>query len=138
MRELRSGIRQSFERIDSFLMPHPGLVVAEGEFTNGDLQQIDSKFIDYVQLLVPSIFAPENLIIKQINGQKVRARDLISYAQAYVSAFNSDSLPEPKSVLMVRLNFYNCEFRVFNRIPFTTLIDRQRRRQVIRYYTVNA
>lgn len=108
MRELRGRLRQSFGKINAFLMPHPGFTVAEGKFTGDDLQQIDSRFIEYVQELVPSIFAPESLIIKQINGQKLRARDLIAYLQAYVDVFNSDSLPEPKSVLMVRsIHFQN-------------------------------
>lgn len=109
MRELRSRIRQSFGNIDAFLMPHPGFVVAEGEFT-GDIQQIHLRFIEYVKKLVPSIFAPENLIVKQINGQKVRSGDFITYLQVFVNVFNSESLPEPKSVFMVQSTFSKLEF----------------------------
>lgn len=103
MRELRNRIRQSFAKIGAFLMPFPGIVVAEGKSTDGNLEQIDSRFMEYIKELVPSLFAPENLIVKQISGQMVRARNLITYMQAYVNVFNSDSLPEPKSVLMVSL-----------------------------------
>lgn len=100
MKELRNRIRQSFEKIDAFLMPYPGSDVAEGRLT--DVQQIDPRFIENVKELVPSLFAPGKLIVKKINGQKMRARDFITYLQAYVDVFNSDTLPEPKSVLMVR------------------------------------
>lgn len=101
MRQLRDQIRQSFDKVGAFLLPHPGFVVSEGRFTNGDFEQIESRFITYVKELAPSLFAPENLIVKQISGQKVRANDLATYMQAYVNVFNSDTLPEPKSVLMV-------------------------------------
>lgn len=101
-------------------MPHPGFVVAQGRLTDGNVQQIDREFIDCVKELVPSLFAPENLIVKKINEQKVRARDLITYMQAYVGVFNSDTLPEPKSVLMVRLTFGS--FHVNITILFTFLM----------------
>lgn len=103
MHELRNRIRQSFTKIGAFLMPYPGIVVAEGRFT--DLQQIDSRFLENVKELVPALFAPENLIVKKINGQKLRARDLMTYLQAYVDVFNSGALPEPKSILMVRIQY---------------------------------
>lgn len=105
MKELRAQIGQSFVKIGCWLLAHPGSMVAEGQLTDGNVQQIDSRFIKSVEELVPSLLAPENLIIKQINGQKVRVCDLISYMQAYVDVFNSDTLPEPKSVLMVLLTF---------------------------------
>lgn len=49
---------------------------------------------------MPSIFAPENLLIKKINGQKVRARDFSQYLAAYTNIFNGDTLPKPKTVLI--------------------------------------
>lgn len=101
MRELRQRINSSFEDIGAFLMPHPGLIVAQGENFTGDLNQIEPNFIKYTKLLTPLLFAPENLIVKKINGQNVRARDLVPYLQAYLKIFNEKSLPEPKSVLLV-------------------------------------
>jgi len=100
MRQLRQRIQSSFEKITAFLMPHPGMTVARGNTFNGDIQQIDPEFIKYVKELMPALFAPENLIVKKINGEKVRARDLLQYLQTYTNIFNGDALPEPKSVLM--------------------------------------
>lgn len=77
------------------------MTVARGNDFTGDLKQIDPEFITHAKDLVPALFAPENLIVKTINGQKVRARDLLQYLEAYVRIFNGESLPEPKSVLMV-------------------------------------
>lgn len=104
MRQLRDRIKSSFEKIDAFLMPSPGSAVAEGKNTNGDLRQIDPRFIKYVKEIVPSLFAPENLIVKEINGQKLHARDFITYLNAYIKIFNGNELPEPKTALMVLSN----------------------------------
>lgn len=103
MRELRHHINASFEDIGAFLMPHPGLTVAHDQHFTGDLQQIEPNFIKYTKLLTPLLFAPENLIVKKINGQNVRARDLVQYLQAYLKIFNEISLPDPKNVLLVSI-----------------------------------
>lgn len=101
MYQLRQRINSSFEEIGTFLLPYPGSTVALRKNFNGDLKQIDPVFLKYVKILVPSIFAPENLILKKINGKKLRARDLVKYIQAYLNVFNGKSLPEPKTVLWV-------------------------------------
>lgn len=89
MRQLRERISSSFREIDAFLMPHPGMIVAQGIRFTGDLKQIDPEFIKYVKVLVPGIFAPENLIIKKINGQNVRVHHLVQYFKDYLDIFNT-------------------------------------------------
>lgn len=101
MRQLRTRIQSSFEKITAFLMPYPGNIVAIGNEFTGDVQQIDEVFREYVKELVVTLFAPENLVVKKISGQKIRARDLPHYLQSYATVFNGDTLPEPKSVLTV-------------------------------------
>lgn len=103
MRDLRQQIDSSFQEIGVFLMPHPGLIVQERNFT-GNLKQIDPDFIKYVKELAPTLLAPENLVVKKINGQAIRARDFIEYLQSYVNIFTKTSLPEPKSIQMVCRN----------------------------------
>lgn len=105
MRQLRERIKASFEEISAFLMPHPGMVVAQGNNFTGNLNEITPDFVKYVKELVPALFAPENLLMKKINGQTVHAQDLLKYLEAYVNVFNGEALPEPKSVLMVSLEW---------------------------------
>lgn len=100
MKELRARINSSFDEINAFLMPFPGTSVAQGNF-NGNLNEIHPDFIKYVKELTPALFDPKNLVIKKINGQNVRVRDLLTYLQAYIDIFNGDTLPEPKSVFEV-------------------------------------
>lgn len=98
MHELRSQIKYSFEEIKGFLMPHPGMIVANGENFDGSLEQIDSNFLIYAKVLTLALFAPENLVIKKINGQMIRASDLIEYLKTYVGLFNGNTLPKPQSI----------------------------------------
>lgn len=101
MRQLRKHIKSSFNEISGFLLPHPGFIVAQSTNFTGNLQQIRPDFLDGVKDLVPSLLAPENLISKQINGQKIRARDIIPYLESYVNIFNGNTLPEPKDIFTV-------------------------------------
>lgn len=48
MHQLRRHIKSTFDEINVFLMPHPGLVVAQGENFNGNLEQISSEFKNYL------------------------------------------------------------------------------------------
>ncbi|XP_031639434.1 atlastin-like [Contarinia nasturtii] len=100
MRELRKQINSSFDEIGAFLMPHPGFAVTQQPNFTGNLKEIHPDFIKYTKELTLSIFAPENLVVKKINGHEVRARDLIPYLQSYLHLFNGQTLPEPKTVLM--------------------------------------
>lgn len=120
--QLREQIKSSFQKMSAFLMPHPGSAVAHGQNSNGDLREIDRKFIDYIKVVVPSIFAPENLVIKKINGQKVRAQDFITYLKAYVEIFNGKTLPEPKTALMVSSYTSVIDFQLSIEIDYIFLI----------------
>lgn len=101
MRQLRRQIVANFEEISGFLMPYPGKIIAQGESHTGELCQIEAKFVKYVKELVPAIFAPDKLIVKTINKQKIRVGDLMKLFEAYANTFNSNTLPEPKTILMV-------------------------------------
>lgn len=103
MQQLRRHIKSNFQEISAFLMPYPGKEVAQGNNFTGKLRQIDPEFVAYVKELVPEIFAPENLCVKKINGQLVRACDLVEYLQRYTSVFSGDAIPEPKAILLVKL-----------------------------------
>lgn len=102
MRLLRKRLRSSFDQIDTFLMPHPGFIVQKEQF-KGDLHQLDPDFIKCVKILVPSLLAPEKLIVKMVNGQNMRACDLMTHLQMYVDVFNRKELPTPESLAMVTI-----------------------------------
>ncbi|XP_017780386.1 PREDICTED: atlastin-like [Nicrophorus vespilloides] len=99
MKSLRNHIKSCFTEIACFLMPHPGLQVATSPHFDGKLKDISDEFKQNLQILVPMLLAPENLVLKQINGQKVKARDLVQYFKSYINIYSDNELPEPKSML---------------------------------------
>lgn len=101
IRMLRDQISSNFQEIAAFLLPHPGFHVARDRKFNGNLTLIDAEFKQYVRELASSLLAPENLVIKTINGKRIRARDFSNYLQAYLNVFTGDSLPKPTNLLMV-------------------------------------
>lgn len=53
------------------------------------------------------MLAPENLVVKEIGGQKVKAKELLQYFKSYLEIYRGDELPEPKSMLVVSTSFYS-------------------------------
>lgn len=100
LQSLRKHITSCFSEIACFLMPHPGLTVATNPKFDGRLSDITLEFKQSLKALIPMLLAPENLIVKQINGQKVRVRDLIQYFKSYMAIYKGNELPEPKSMLV--------------------------------------
>lgn len=64
---------------------------------------IEVEFKRNLQQLVPMLLAPENLVPKLINGQRVKAKDLLQYFKSYMNIYKGNELPEPKSMLVVRI-----------------------------------
>lgn len=101
MRQLRRRIKSSFDKIRAFLMPYPGETIANGRSIGGDLSRISPEFVKNLKILVPLLFAPENLVVKKIGGKSVRAHELPIYLQTYIKIFNGGQLPVPTTVLEV-------------------------------------
>lgn len=100
LQSLRRHIQACFTDIDCYLMPHPGLNVATNPNFEGKLSDITAEFKENLEELIPMLMAPENLVIKEINGQVVKARDLVQYFKSYLNIFKSDDMPEPKTMLL--------------------------------------
>ncbi|XP_046476384.1 atlastin isoform X3 [Neodiprion pinetum] len=100
LQSLRRHIKSCFSDISCFLMPHPGLKVATNPNFDGRLAEIESEFKVQLKTLVPMLLAPENLVTKKIDGQVVKARDLLEYFKSYIKIYKGDELPEPKSMLV--------------------------------------
>ncbi|XP_049952432.1 atlastin isoform X1 [Schistocerca serialis cubense] len=100
LQSLRQHIRSCFSDISCFLMPHPGLKVATHPEFDGKLSDIENDFKVQLQRLIPMLLAPENLVPKEIAGQKVKAKELLQYFKSYIEIYKGDELPEPKSMLV--------------------------------------
>lgn len=100
VRNLRARIRSTIDVIQTFLMPFPGPVVLEQNF-RGNLQRVEKHFIECVKGFLPSLLAPENLVIRQIGGHKMRLGDFKTYLQTFVDVFNGNEMPAPQTLATV-------------------------------------
>ncbi|XP_076165879.1 atlastin GTPase isoform X3 [Ptiloglossa arizonensis] len=100
LQSLRKHIKSCFSDISCFLMPHPGLNIATNPNFDGRLSEIQLEFKNQLKVLIPMLLAPENLVTKKINGQVVKAKDLLEYFKSYMKIYKGDELPEPKSMLV--------------------------------------
>lgn len=100
LQSLRKHIKSCFSDISCFLMPHPGLEIATNPKFDGRLSEIQSEFKKQLKVLIPMILAPQNLVTKKINGQVVKAKNLLEYFKSYINLYKGDELPEPKSMLV--------------------------------------
>ncbi|XP_014249399.1 atlastin-like [Cimex lectularius] len=123
LQSIRRHIRSCFTDISCFLMPHPGLKVATNPNFDGRLKDIEAEFIEQLSKFVPLLLAPENLTLKRIDGQKVKAKDLVEYFKAYINIYSGDELPEPKSMLVATAEANNLSAVASAKETYHTLME---------------
>ncbi|XP_037272409.2 atlastin-1-like isoform X2 [Rhipicephalus microplus] len=107
LKAVRQNILSCFSDIDCFLMPHPGRKVVADKSFDGRLEDIEEEFREKLRELVLSILAPENLLVKEINGRPLSCHDLLIFFKAHVDVFKGGDLPNPTSMLMASANATN-------------------------------
>ncbi|XP_064456873.1 atlastin-3-like [Ornithodoros turicata] len=98
-------IRFSFSQIDCFLMPHPGDKVATSAEFDGRISDIEPDFIAHLNDLATSLLAPDNVLVKKVNGTEVTCGALVDYIEAYMAFLEKGVLQEPRSILQVTADF---------------------------------
>ncbi|CAL1529427.1 unnamed protein product [Lymnaea stagnalis] len=99
LQQIRKHISSCFDKISCFLLPHPGLKVATNPYFDGRLKEIEPEFLSQLQVLTPMLLARENVVLKEMNGQKIRCKEMLEYFKAYIKIYQGEELPEPKSML---------------------------------------
>lgn len=99
MCDLQKEFISSFEAIECFLMPHPGLQMIQKTDFRGALADLEEDFRQHLRQLVFSILAPKNLVVKIVNQETITCKDLIPLFQSYAKVFNEGTLPAPQSIL---------------------------------------
>lgn len=101
MRQLHQRIQSNYIEIGAFLFPCHGIESVTLENCAGHLQSDDSNDRFYVEDLVVSLLAPENLVVMEINGQKMRAIDFVEQFQMHLQMFNEETKPELDRIFTV-------------------------------------
>lgn len=107
LQALRKGLVSCFSEMSNFLLPHPGRHVATNPHFKGNLKQIDEEFLEHIQHFMKSLLHPRNLVVKEMGGKEVKAKEIGQYYKSYMEIFKGNTMPEPKSMLEVTIEANN-------------------------------
>lgn len=96
---VRELLREYFEDIQCYLLPHPGYKVAERQSFRGHVKDLRPLFREELKKMVPNLLGPHNLKPKIVNGKTVTCRKMIQYFKEYAASFDGETLPQPQSIL---------------------------------------
>jgi atlastin len=74
------------------------LAASRGIVLSADIRE---NFVTELRNLVPELLAPENLIVKNIGGQQIKAKDVFNYMKVYIKLFQKGKIAEVKSIFQV-------------------------------------
>jgi hypothetical protein len=95
LKELRLALNSTFSKINCFLMPHPGLKVAKGNFVPSD---IVPDFVRNLNEFAAHVFSPNNLQIKKIGCQPVNGRKMMEYFKYFLDSFGDKERLRPETI----------------------------------------
>lgn len=98
LQSVRRYLRSSFDKIDCFLMPHPGTTVARDSTFDGRWSKIDDEFIQGMQDLFKFLFGRKKLKAKLVNGVTIKPAELLIFISSYVENFKGDNMPEATNI----------------------------------------
>ncbi|XP_075250282.1 atlastin-2-like isoform X2 [Convolutriloba macropyga] len=89
----RERLNKYFQDIECFLMPHPGLKVATGDQYTGEMEQIETNFMENLQKLMRILLDDDHLKPKQIAGKDITCGELYTCIDSYMKVIKSGKLP---------------------------------------------
>lgn len=103
-RDILQRLRDDFEYIQVFLMPHPGKIVDDVNY-NGNVSLIEQNFTQALEVLIPRLLHSKNLVIQKINGNNQKVRDLVDSIKTLFDAYAKNSELIPDTLLTVSQYF---------------------------------
>lgn len=98
-REMKARLKSVFKNIRIFKLPHPGEQVTSPSF-DGNTSLINQKFKEKMENIVTQVLTPENIVIKEINGEQIRAKDLSHFLKKFTDVV-VNNITAPTSLVEV-------------------------------------
>jgi Guanylate-binding protein, N-terminal domain len=95
---LRSHIKEMFEDISCFLMPHPGMKAVGNKDFDGRWSAVSEEFKKQLSDLITWMLSPENLKVKAVLDKDLTASEYAEFARKYFEKFTSPDLPDIESI----------------------------------------
>jgi atlastin len=106
LQSTRDQIERCFERVDAWLLPHPGSKVTNPRY-DGQLEALDPLFRLLVDRLARHVF-DQTLEPKRVQSRHISAPELLAFFDAYVKIFQEDgSMPQAMTMLDATSNANN-------------------------------
>jgi atlastin len=103
LRGVRKYIKNSFDQVNCFLMPHPGFKVVSDSKYDGRWSELDETFKNNLEHIIETLLMPKNLNKKRIMGKEVTGKTYAEYAAIYFKTFQSPNLIDPEVTYAVTL-----------------------------------
>jgi atlastin len=94
---VRENIRNSFDEVSGFLLPHPGKEVTRRDY-DGRNSAMSQDFKDHLITIIELIFSPDNLVNKRILGKEVTGSEYGQFMMTFFKIFQSPDTPDFPSV----------------------------------------
>lgn len=98
LKSVREYISKSFDKIDCFLLPHPGLKIVSNKTYDGRWSELTEEFKRQLSNLVEWLLQGKHLNKKKIFGVEQTGATYRDFATSYFKAFQSNKIPEVKSL----------------------------------------
>ncbi|KAH7684459.1 atlastin-3 [Aphelenchoides avenae] len=112
MHQVGQDLALSFERIDGFLMPHPGKPIHTGlkerlHTYKNVFEAMDSDFKHSVKDFTQTMLSPDRLRTKHVNGETVTCESAINYIKIWTSSFRDCRMPPPTTFFDATAEVHN-------------------------------
>jgi len=92
----RDQIMGCFETIKCNFVPHPGSAILNGTF-DGNMDTLNPEFITSIDLFIKNLLC--SIKLKTIGNRPILAHELEQCLESYITIFQSDSLPQARTIL---------------------------------------
>uniref|UniRef100_A0A7E4W6Q6 GB1/RHD3-type G domain-containing protein n=1 Tax=Panagrellus redivivus TaxID=6233 RepID=A0A7E4W6Q6_PANRE len=99
LRVVREQLKECFDTLSCFLLPHPGYKVAEQGSFKGYVKDIRPLFREEAKRMTTALLNPQVLQPKLVNGKEITCKKMIDYIREFSRVFENNLLPEPRSIL---------------------------------------
>ncbi|KAE9555669.1 hypothetical protein FO519_001140 [Halicephalobus sp. NKZ332] len=125
MRMVKRELKEVFEHVNSFLLPHPGHKVAERNSFKGYVKDIRPVFREEVKRMTHGILNPHVIQPKLINGKEVTCKKMMEYIREFVRVFDSThECPSPRNILNANAQILCIESAVEAKTAYCRGMDR--------------
>lgn len=99
LQKTKELILSKYDNIDCYLLPQPHVMISmKNEFK---ISYMEESFKNSVKILAENLLAPQNLIVKQINGQSIRAGDFVSLMDSYLNDIKPHEFLKAKEKILI-------------------------------------